>query len=225
LRNSGLFCCALSVWTDDLKRVLKRHGLRVDPYSFTLYQIVVSVGTMALNNHPNDPSFHLVLDRVEQGTKKIAEAERLYETDTFASWRGWPAVTALKPKDREGAREILELQAADFVAWLIRNQLNNIQWWMRNVKPTIGQNKMEQWSDSLAEWLSGRTAELRQTFPEAALFTDVWGSLQHWKILKHYPYDEERLENHVFYGRQLECDPELKARTIQTAGGPFPLTP
>jgi hypothetical protein len=221
--SAGLYCRGTSIFVDDLRRVIARHKLTADPYSFTLYQAVISLGTVALNGYPDEPAFHLILDRLEQPTKRLAEAEQLFETDRFNSWRGWPAVTALRPKDRDGSREIVELQAADLVAWVLRRELLYIEEWMRTVKPHLTSDQ-SQWNDSLSQWLHDRVKQDSAEKAERYLAVYVWDLLHKAKLLKHYPYDEERLENHVIRGRTLECDPALKARTIRRAGN-FPLTP
>jgi len=222
--GARLVCRGTSMLLDDLQRVLNRHRLNADPYSFTLYQSVVQLGTAAMNTHPTNPAFHLILDRLEQPTKRLAEAEELYESDNFASWRGWPAVTALRPKDREGSRELSELQAADFVAWILRRNLVYIEEWMRTIKPQIGPMKHEQWGESLRLWIKERAEREGLRHLEAPLSMHIWHLLRSARLLTHYPYDEERLENHVIAGRASEVDANLKAETIARAGA-FPLTP
>lgn len=162
---------------------------------------------------------------MEKGTKKIAEAEHLYETDTFSSWRGWPAVTALRPNDNEGSRNLLELQAADLVAWTLRFELLNIQYWIRQIKPTLGANQQERWDESLLEWLEGRLREQMMTYPESVLFYRVWHSLKEMGRIVYYPYDEERLENHIMVHRKFMPPAELMERTVRLAGRKYPLTP
>jgi len=223
--NSGLFCCGLSVGTEALKKVLRAHVMKADPYAFTLYQTVVGLGTWALNNYPSDPSFQLILDRIEKGHLLAAQAEKLYSGDVFASWRGWPAVTPMPKNDRRGSREIVELQAADVVAWSIRNQLNHIGRWMREVKPTLSWPPGPHWDDSLLDWLAARNGELADTQLTRVNFLALWARLIDAKALKYYAYDEERLENHIFRHRDMPVNAGLKARTIEQAGREFPLSP
>ncbi|MEO5493777.1 MAG: hypothetical protein ABIR08_07095 [Sphingomonas sp.] len=223
--KSGLYCFANAVYTDDLKRVMKRHRLNVDPYSFMLCFNVVMLGTWALNNYPADPSFHLVLDRLEKGYARVAEAERMYESDTFCSWRGWPAVTPLKQNDRVGSRQMMELQAADLVAWSLRNELVNIREWMRDVKPTLGAREFSEWSKSLREWLSGKLAEQSVTYPERRAFFRPFARLADEQRLHHYFLDEERLEDQIIQGRVTQVNPLAMADAIKQAGRAFPLSP
>ncbi len=221
---SGIYCFGMSVFVDDLKIVLKRHQLQSDPFPFTLYAIVANLGTWALNNHPTSPAYSLTLDRMDKGYQKIAQAVRLYESDKWMSWRGWPEVTALKSNDVKSSRNTLELQAADLVAWTVRNEIVNIERWVRDVKPTLGPLNDERWNNSLANWLRDRIAEQAVTYPERRIFFGVWAKLMDAGVLRYYSYDEERLENHIIKSRAYEIDAKLKEESIVKAGRLFPLT-
>jgi hypothetical protein len=223
--QANLYSCAVSVFVDDLEVVLRRHRVHADPLSFTIFLINMSLGTWALNNHPENPSFHLVLDRMEKGTTKIAQAEKLYDESAFLSWRGWPAVTALRADNRQGSRELVELQAADLVAWSVRNHLLDIRYWMQTIKPTIPGYQPEAWNESLQKWLFARLNDQVLVAPEKIVFYRVIEALKIRRRMTNYNYDEERIETHIFKHWNHTVHDDLRKITISRAGRETPLTP
>lgn len=219
--KSRLHCRAVALFTDGLQRCLEQRGMTADPYSFTLYACVGLLGTWALNNHPDDPSFELVLDRLEKGHAKVAEAEHLYSTDKFMAWRGWPVVTPLPSNSSETSRTIAGLQAADLVAWLTRRHLAEIEEWMRQVKPTL--LDFQTWDASLDSFMCDQAKAHSQEMPERNIFTGAFAWLRSQNHLKFYVYDYERIETHIFLNRDKMAQRHAIDGSILRAGRPCPL--
>lgn len=219
--QSSLVCRAHTIYVPDFKIVLARHKILARPYSFSLYHTVLTLGTWALNSHPYLPAFQLIMDRADKGGTKLDEAKALYDSDTFTAWRGWPAVTILPPKGVEGSSNMPELQAADFVTWMVRRQWAYTEEWIRETRPTT---RPLNWQEEQLGWLSAKMERELAVNPEAPIYMMVWAGLLGHQKLKLYTYNEAMLEEHVMKGRKLRCDPILMARTIAQAG-PLPLTP
>lgn len=223
IQDCGIVCRAMAVFVNDLKTVMEREGVSADPYSFTLYAGVSMLGTWALNNQPDDPSFELILDRLEKGHARAAEAEELYRTDQFMSWRGWPVITPLPANGTRGSHNILGLQAADLVAWCVRFQLDNVKQWMMTVKPGLPPLDFKLWDESLQQYLAVRREQQREAYPEGLTYTSVMARLIVSGNLRYYFEDEERLTAHVFKSRSLAAPADAVADAVQKAGRLNPL--
>ena len=219
---AGLHCRAVAVLTEDLNKVIKRHQLDCDQHAFCLYLNIVMLGTWALNEYPDDPSFDLFLDKVERGHRRVGAAEELYNSDNFSAWRGWPLVVPLGKN--ANSREHFELQAADLVAWSVRNEFKHLREWMRDIKPTLPPQSYERWSKSAEEWKLRELEQTSKSYPERRTFLIPWAILKDHRRLKEYIYDEERLENHIMRGRQAYPDHRTMVKTILRSGE-RPLTP
>jgi hypothetical protein len=218
---SGIICRAHSVFSDNFESMLNRHGLGSDMYSFCLYQTVLHLGTWALNEHENDPSFELVMDRKDKHVLRESRAKRLYDEDSFASWRGWPQVNILSAKTGRGSRHILPIQAADYVAWLTRRLLRFGEPWLRENIPS---GPPGGWWREFEIWVLQRLTTLKQRFPAEILFFNAAVQLVNQGILMQYFYNEDMLVNHVVQGRQSRPPAAAMAKSIALAGE-YPLTP
>ena len=215
---------SIAVFVEDLQKIMDQQDIKADPLSFTLYAAISMLGTWALNHRSEDPSFELVLDRLEKGHARAAEAQQLYETDQFMSWRGWPVVTPLSPKGDVGSQKLPGLQAADFVAWSVRFQLDNVKRWMMDVKPTLQPLDFPLWNKSLREYTAARTQEQHSTFPAGPVYTRVFSKLVLSGNLKYYFYDQERLEADILENRSISPPEGLMSDAIKKAGRKHPLS-
>jgi len=222
--DTGLIPRSMAVFTDDLEEVMVAHKVAADPFAFTLYIAVGMLGTWALNKHPDDPSFELVLDRLEKGHKRVAEAQDLYESDEFMAWRGWPIVTPLSPNNGPGSKDIFGLQAADLVAWVTRFQCDNIKQWTLQVKPTLEPLNFKQWSESMFEFLARRRVEQSEKFPWGVVFNSTFARLVHYGGMEFYFFDKERLEGHIFASRSKRPDTRIIDYSIAKSGRARPLS-
>lgn len=218
--RAGLQCFANAVWLNDLRNVSDAFGLEIkDPYSFTLYVNVVMLGTWTLNHFSSDPSFQLILDRIERGYRKADLAHQLYQTDSYMAWRGWPLVTPMSPNEKAGSREMNELQAADLVAWSLRRNLKLMEEWLRTMKETVPEPDRHR---SLQTWLEAHINDKERTAPHVRAYFRPWACLMDHGVLKFYNFDEDRLKR-LFFLRQSEYPPQQKQDAIAKAGRPFPL--
>lgn len=224
--HAGLNCRALGVMSADLESVIDKHNLSCRKESFCVYLLVVFLGTWALNSQNYrqkfDPSFHLFLDRVKGGASFVAEAEKLYFEDTFMRWRGWPLVSPLGVKS--DSRKILELQAADLVAWSVRNEFKELGPWMRDIKPTLPPKNYKIWTDSHYKYVQNKLDQQEAAFPARRAFYRPWARLRDSRRLVDYIFDLERLEAHIIHGRKTKPDPRVMSLTLKLTGS-NPLTP
>jgi hypothetical protein len=132
------------LWRAELREIAASAGLTEDPYAWGIYMTAVMMQTAV-----QDTPFQMVLDRMEQGPKRVGLAEDLFRTDLAHNHRRWPTITPLSPDDEEGSDNIPGLQAADLIVWEARNGTVLKKPWFDEIKPTIPR---EQWTKSLREW-------------------------------------------------------------------------
>lgn len=222
--DSDLMCRSIAIHKPSFHQTAQPFDMETNIYSFGLFMSALTLGTIALNRRPRDPSLRLIMDRVEKGPSLVAEAERIYSEDQSIAWRGWPIVTTLPSKNPTGSKDLPGLQMADVIAWIARNELLCARDWFETIKPQLGENNFELWDRSLDNWL----VEQANRYPGDKLdfikFRRVSVHLEKAERVVAYKYDSERLKNHIFLNRHLPPPEKLRQSAIEQCGRFFPLT-
>ena len=130
----------------DIARFNRDFGLNLDPYSLALYLGLIELSLM----YPM-AEVEIVLDRIPDAHSKIALARQYIRSDQYYKSAGkiidrWK----IAPLDKKlSFRNVLPLQAADFLAWEARKSATRRDEWFVTEKPRL---RPEEWLGSLLFW-------------------------------------------------------------------------
>jgi Protein of unknown function (DUF3800) len=133
-----------SIRIPDVKRFNAEYGRKVDAFSFCLYTAFIDLHFAYGANNP----VQLFIDKIEKPHNKIYKAEEYSRTDSYYDD---PASTidTVPLKEPDSFKNILPMQAADFLAWEARKSTENIDEWYRTRKSLV---PASEWLDDLARW-------------------------------------------------------------------------
>ena len=135
-----------SVIVADLERFNSENGLGISAYSFALFGAMVEFFRIFPDVHAE-----MVIDHFSKVETHIEAAKSYIRNDNYCpANRDKLKKTLMIPLEEAFTfREILPIQAADFLAWEMRLSIHNKYGWFRDIKPTIG---AEDWLMSLTMW-------------------------------------------------------------------------
>jgi len=133
-----------SIRIADLKRFNGDFGQKIDAFSFCLYIVFVDLH----QSYGKNNRVELLIDKIDKPHNKIEKAEAYSRTDSFYDD---PASTIdTRPlKDSDSFKNILPIQAADFLAWELRKSCENIDEWYRTRKASL---PADEWLNDLGRW-------------------------------------------------------------------------
>jgi hypothetical protein len=161
VRELKLSPMGATVRMDDVGRFNCEFGLHLDAYSLALQFCLIELTLM----YP-DSTLEIILDRVPKGPTKIALAKQYigsdkYYPDARKIVDGWK----ITPLDKKLTfRNVLPIQAADFLAWETRKSITRRDEWFTTVKPEL--QPAEEWLMSLLMW-EGRKKGNALIWPDA----------------------------------------------------------
>jgi hypothetical protein len=160
VRDSKLSPIGATVRVDDVRRFNRELGLQLDVYSLALYFCLVELSLM----YP-EGTVEIILDRVPKGPSKIARAKQYIASDQYyPTAREIVDRWKITPLGKQSTfRNVLPIQAADFLAWETRKSITRRDEWFTTVKPRL---RPEEWLMSLLMW-EGRKKGNVLVWPDA----------------------------------------------------------
>lgn len=140
---STQLCPATTIKLADLAAFNKRHGLDLDPYALALYGALIEMRREFRNEH-----IEVVVDRFERSMSRFELALEYAKTDVEEDHKT-QMFTPVALQDDQSFRNILPLQAADFVAWEIRKSCEDRKMWKYTQEQRADPTKLR---ESYAEW-------------------------------------------------------------------------
>ena len=122
----------------------KEYNKSVDPFSFCLYIAFIDIQA----RFGRDTHIELIIDRFSKVTKKIYLAEEYSRTDVFFHHPAFN-IAARSLSEDLSFKDVMPLQAADFLVWELRKSQAKYDEWFEIRKP--GSQK-GQWFPELLEW-------------------------------------------------------------------------
>jgi hypothetical protein len=150
-----------TVRMNDVGRFNCEFGLHLDAYSLALHFCLTELSLM----YPNS-TLEIILDRVPKGPTKIALAKQYIGSDKYyPNARKIVAGWEITPLDKKLTfRNVLPIQAADFLAWETRKSITRRDEWFTTVKPEL---QPEEWLMSLLMWEGRKKGNNVLIWPDA----------------------------------------------------------
>lgn len=137
---------------NDLNRFNLETGLSLEPYPMAAYGCMLGIA-----NDLHNLTTEIVFDHVEKVSSKLAKAMEYAETDTYYDLVD-ELVVPVPLNKKVTFRQILPLQAADFLIWEIRkNHLKIDDWFLESNKPV----EQDERSDHFDKWSLERYGTIR----------------------------------------------------------------
>jgi hypothetical protein len=124
-----------SVREDDLDRFNEEHNMSLHALSLATYSLLLQIG----KTYPNK-SVEVIFDKADKMSSKIAFGQSYAYSDRQYIGIIDGITTAVLAKN-ESSKTIIELQAADFFAWELRNHHINLKEWFQREDLPIDQNE------------------------------------------------------------------------------------
>jgi hypothetical protein len=158
----------------DFRKFIKDKGLNIDAYSFNLYACM-SIIAATWQNKP----IEIIIDRINKPGRMIDKAMEYIETDVY--WVGRTNYIQLSPLPKGITfREIVPIQAADFLAWEIRKLIDSREEWYNKFK--IGDDP-KAWNESMIDWSKQRGINTRKSYAILSKQTIPYGFVWDYKEL------------------------------------------
>ncbi len=129
---------------DDFRKFNEEKGLGIDAYAFNLYVCMFMIAAWWQNK-----PVEIIIDRINKPGRMIDRAREYAETDVwFTKPTDYIQVSVLAKGFT--SREVVPIQAADFLAWEIRKFIDSKDEWYSKFKvgddPAIWNKSMSAWS-------------------------------------------------------------------------------
>jgi len=125
--ESVSFCTQTTIRLKDLREFNRRRNLQLDPYALAIYGCLLGLR----REYPND-EIEVVVDRFERSSMRVEMGLDYARSDRKEDLRV-DLFTPVPLQKHESFKEILPLQAADFVAWEMRKACEDRKSW--NITP------------------------------------------------------------------------------------------
>jgi hypothetical protein len=134
INDAKLLPISETVRVADVTKFNKNFSVCVDSYSLTLYLCLIELSLM----YPND-ALEIIMDRVPRGQAKIDLARQHVKSDRYyPSANGIVNGWNITPLSKQLTfRNVLPLQAADFIAWEARKSATRRDEWFTTRKPLV----------------------------------------------------------------------------------------
>ena len=140
--NSQLTCAGSLIRLPDLREFNANHGLNIEPLPLAMY------ATMGeLHKIFPDDTIELVIDRLDKPEHIIATAAEY--AGSYVGYDPGEKMSWLPLKGDNSFRNVLPIQAADFVAWEARKEHERKNDWWGSVKRGLS---VQEWWMSQAMW-------------------------------------------------------------------------
>ncbi len=148
-----MFCAvSASIRLRDLRAVNAKHGLNLNAFSFGLYACILALREY----YPND-ELQIVIDKITKPHKHIQIAKDYAETDTYQDLN--PQAIPITPiEEPDSFKNILPIQAADFLAWEVRKYGHETVGWLPPLKGT-----REDFRADYAKWVTENNPRVRKS--------------------------------------------------------------
>ncbi len=125
--------------TKDLERFNAENSLDLEAYPLAAYGCMLQVAS----DFPKGVTAEIIFDHVEKVSSKLAKASEYAETDGYYDYVA-ETIVAIPLNKTLTFREIIPLQAADFLIWeLQKNHLKLEDWFFLSNKPTDPSERTE----------------------------------------------------------------------------------
>jgi hypothetical protein len=153
----------------DLERFNSENKISLEPYPPAAYGSLIALW----NRHPREP-VELFFDHVEKVQSKLCRAKEYADSDRRYAG-DFDQVQMIPINKSRTFKEVIELQAADFLAWEWRkSHIDRTKWWEREGKPS---DEDERWND-FETWMEKEKPRTRKSILaliERASFTGmIW---------------------------------------------------
>jgi hypothetical protein len=150
----------------DLTKFNEENGLALEPYSLAAYGTLIGLW----NRHAREP-IQIIFDHVEHVDSKLVNAKKLADSDQVYAG-DFDNMQMIPLNKAWSARNILPLQAADFLAWEWRKlHEDRREWWDQDRKPGDWD---AQWADFEA-WMAKENARTRKSMEALVKKTQFHG--------------------------------------------------
>jgi hypothetical protein len=143
IRGSGFSCAGSLVRIPDLREFNKRHGTNLEALPLAIY---ATIGELFLL-YPQD-TLELIADRMDESEKTFATAVEYCES--YIYYNSSEKMRWLSLKGDNSFRNVLPIQAADFLAWEARKEHERKNGWWKDHKRGLHESK---WQMSQGMWL------------------------------------------------------------------------
>lgn len=155
--------------TEDLRKFNAEKRLQLEPYPLAVFGALISLWT----RHPREP-VELFFDHVEKVQSKLCRAKEYADTDRHYAG-DFDKVQMIPINESFTFKDVIELQAADFMAWEWRKtHEDRAMWWNKGDKPTDWD---ERWKD-FETWMEKEKPRTRKSISallERSVFTGlIW---------------------------------------------------
>jgi hypothetical protein len=176
---------------DDFKKFNEERGLKIDAYAFNLYVCMFIISQVwqdkkILENKPVE----IIIDRINKPGLMIDKAKQYVETDNLLSGYTDNVQLSVLPKGFT-FREIVSIQAADFLAWEIRKFVDSKDEWFSKFK--IGDDP-KAWNKSMKDWSKKKGVNTRKTYELLSERTFPFGFVWDYKEL----CSLDKARNHIW---------------------------
>jgi hypothetical protein len=167
---------------NDLDRFNKENGLNLEPYPLAAFGCMISVATRFLEKQD---TCEIIFDHVEKIHSKLVKAAEFAENDKYYPQVAEKVITVPLNK-KTTFREVLPLQAADFLIWEIQKyHLGGEEWFSLPNKPTAYDQRWlhrEKWS---LEKYGAKVPPARKSLAALASGASPSGMIWDYDILNH----------------------------------------
>ncbi len=135
-----------SIHLNDLRAFSEHHGINLDAHSMALYGCFLNL--LVYNEEYRDEKIEIVVDRFDRSHQKLSTAMDYSFSDTQAE-SGAKVLSMVCLLDDQTYKNVYPLQAADFLAWESRKNLED----NKGFKPTYEERKVrEKLSEAYAQY-------------------------------------------------------------------------
>ena len=169
----------------DIRRFNQEKGLNIDVLAFNLY---ILMGILALAK-PND-QIEFIIDKLTKPGYTIEKAREYADTDINLNKCTDRIKVNIIGKDLS-FKEIVPIQAADFLAWEIRKLIDSRDEWYNKFK-TGDDPKI--WNKSVKDWSKLKGVRIRQSYENLAKQTQPLGFIWDYQGF----CGNDNLRNHIW---------------------------
>jgi hypothetical protein len=124
VKDNTVFCVTSTVKLPDLRKFNEDTGLQLDAYAFGLYGCIID-----LREKYPDEQIEIVIDKIDTPYKRAGLADQYARTDTYRDLKV-DLLPIVPLKDSESFKNVLPIQAADFLAWELRKVSEDRKNWV-----------------------------------------------------------------------------------------------
>ena len=169
----------------DFRKFNEEKGLEIDAYAFNLY-VCMFIISATWQNKPVE----IIIDRINKPGRMIDKANEYAETDVFLTGCTNYVQLSVLPKGFT-FREIVPIQAADFLAWEIRKHIDSKDEWFSKFK--IGDDP-KTWNKSMKDWSNQKGVTIRKSYDLLSERTFPYGFVWDYKEL----CSLDKARNHIW---------------------------